>query len=131
MEYNPIDYENYIISTLNTALSSYKVKVTGSYPSGNKKFPLITTSIIDDSISRDIGKDGIIHSISLELKIWSSDKVEMLSIQGAVKEILLYQGFQRLSPTRITLDNSVEKLFVTEQFIINYNSLTGNFERSY
>ena len=131
MAYNPVEFENYIISMLGTGLTAYNVKVTGSYPSGNKSFPLITTNIMDDVISRDMSKYGVKSSISLELKIWCKDKVDIINIQTTIKTLLVDYGFKRMYPTRITMDNSNDKFYVTEQYFINYNSLTESFERSY
>lgn len=126
-ELDEIVFENDIINLLKEKVIN---NVVGSYPKGKTTFPLIVTSITTTPAQYDISKDIVRTRVSLTIRAWHMTKTELIKTKVNFEKALLGFGFTRLNPTEIIIDNTNNKYYIDETFIINFDNMTNKFERS-
>ena len=127
VEFQQKEFTNQIITNLKNITG---LNVYGSYPDGTSSFPLATVSIINMPVSFDIGHNEMNLSITCTVNLWSSRQTEATDFLTAIENNMIGYGFTRNTPTNIYKDNTVNKFTCSEMFRINYNRITGKFERS-
>ena len=122
-----VQFENDMI----TLLKNNVIKnVVGSYPSGAISFPLVVTSLTTSPAQYDISKNIIRLRVSLTVSVWDATKTNLVRTKQKIEQTLLGFGFTRLNPSSIIIDNTNEKYYFNEQFVINYDKMSNKFERS-
>lgn len=122
-----VQFENDMI----TLLKNNVIKnVVGSYPSGSINFPLVVTSLTTSPTQYDISKNIIRLRVSLTISVWDATKTNLVRTKQKIEQTLLDFGFTRLNPSSIIIDNTNEKYYFNEQFVINYDNMSNKFERS-
>ena len=122
-----VQFENDMI----TLLKDNVIKnVVGSYPSGSISFPLVVTSLTTSPTQYDISKNIIRLRVSLTISVWDATKTNLVRTKQKIEQTLLGFGFTRLNPSSIIIDNTNEKYYFNEQFVINYDNMSNKFERS-
>lgn len=122
-----VQFENDMI----TLLKNNVIKnVVGSYPSGAVSFPLVVTSLTTSPKQYDISKNIIRLRVSLTISVWDATKTSLVKTKQKIEQTLLDFGFTRLNPSSIIIDNTNEKYYFNEQFVINYDNMSNKFERS-
>lgn len=122
-----VQFENDIISLLKNNVIK---NVVGSYPNGTVNFPLIVTSLTTSPSQYDISKNIIRSRVSLTVSVWDATKTSLVKTKQKIEQTLLGYGFTRLNPSNIIIDNTNEKYYFNEQFVINYDNMSNKFERS-
>lgn len=122
-----VQFENDIISLLKNNVIK---NVVGSYPNGTVNFPLIVTSLTTSPSQYDISKNIIRSRVSLTVSVWDATKTSLVKTKQKIEQTLLRYGFTRLNPSNIIIDNTNEKYYFNEQFVINYDNMSNKFERS-
>lgn len=122
-----VQFENDMI----TLLKNNVIKnVVGSYPGGAVSFPLVVTSLTTSPTQYDISKNIIRLRVSLTISVWDATKTSLVKTKQKIEQTLLDFGFTRLNPSSIIIDNTNEKYYFNEQFVINYDNMSNKFERS-
>ena len=122
-----VQFENDMI----TLLKNNVIKnVVGSYPNGAVSFPLVVTSLTTSPAQYDISKNIIRLRVSLTISVWDATKTSLVKTKQKIEQTLLGFGFTRLNPSSIIIDNTNEKYYFNEQFVINYDNMSNKFERS-
>lgn len=122
-----VQFENDMITLLKNNVID---NVVGSYPSGSISFPLIVTSLTTSPTQYDISKNIIRLRVSLTVSVWDATKTNLVRTKQKIEQTLLDFGFTRLNPSNIIIDNTNEKYYFNEQFVINYDNMSNKFERS-